>query len=109
MKDLYKQLQEVAVKHALLEKKEAVATSVNTNMTLHCNSDFTELGEEGSPEVVYTLSISSTGGKDFFRGVSDSDESSKLEEAVKNDLRRAIRKFDKHIELILEKYKLQAR
>jgi hypothetical protein len=38
MKDLYKQLQEATVKHALLEKKEAIATSPNTNMTLHYNS-----------------------------------------------------------------------
>jgi hypothetical protein len=109
MKDLYKQIQEVAVKQVLQEKKEAIATSPNTNMTLHYNADFNEVGESGSPEVSFTISVSSTGGKEFYRAVSDKEEGLKLEEAAKLELRRAMRKFDKYVELILEKYKLQAR
>lgn len=109
MKDLYKQLREVAVKHALLEKKEAIATSPNTNMTLHYNSEFQEVGESGSPESSFTISVSSTGGKEFYRAVGDKEEGEKLEEAAKLELRRAMRKFDKYVELILQKYKLQAR
>jgi len=109
MKDLYRQIQEAAVMQSLLEKKEAIATSSNTNMTLHYNADFKEVGEGGSPEVSFTLSVSSTGGKEFFRTVSDKEEGRKLEEIAKLELRRAMRKFDKQIELILEKYKLQAR
>lgn len=109
MKDLYKQLQEVAVKQTLQEKKEAIATSPNTNMTLHYNTDFNEVGESGSPEISLTISVSSTGGKEFYRAVSDKEEGVKLEEAAKLELRRAMRKFDKYVELILEKYKLQAR
>jgi len=50
MKDLYRQLQEAAVKQNLLEKKEAIASSPNTNMTLHYDSDFNEVGESGTAE-----------------------------------------------------------
>ena len=109
MKDLYKQLQEVAVKQQLLEKKEAIATSEHTNMTLHYDSDFQEVGEGGGSEFTFTISISSTGGKDYFRAVSDKEESDKLSEAARLELRRAVRKFDKYVELIVQKYKLQAR
>lgn len=109
MKDLYKQLQEVAVKQTLLEKKEAIATSEHTNMTLHYDSDFNEVGESGNPEFSFKISVSSTGGKEYFRGVADSEESDKISEAARLELRRAIRKFDKHVELILQKYKLQSR
>jgi hypothetical protein len=109
MKDLYKQLQEATVKQNLLEKKEAIASSPNTNMTLHYDSDFKQVGESGSPEATFTISVSSTGGKEFFRGVSDQEEGGKLTEAAKLELRRAMRKFDKYVELILEKYKFQSR
>ena len=109
MKDLYKQLQEVAVKHPLLEKKEAIATSENTNMTMHYNSDFKEVGDSGGSEFTFILSISSTGGKEYYRAVSDKEESDKLSEAARLELRRAVRKFDKYVELIAQKYKLQAR
>lgn len=109
MKDLYKQLREIAIKQPLLEKKEAIATSESTNMTLHYNSDFQEVGEGGGSEFAFTISISSTGGKDYYRAVSDSEESDKLAEAARLELRRAVRKFDKYVELIVQKYKLQAR
>jgi hypothetical protein len=109
MKDLYKQLREAAIKQSLLEKKEAIASSPNTNMTLHYDSDFNEVGENGNPEATFTISVSSTGGKEFFRGVSDREEGDKLTEAAKLELRRAMRKFDKYVQLILEKYKFQAR
>ena len=78
-------------------------------MTLHCDSDFKNVGEEGNPEFSFTISVSSTGGKEFFRGVGDSEESAKLAEGVKLELRRALRKFDKHVQYIINKYKLQAR
>jgi len=109
MRDLYKQIQEVTVKQTLLEKKEAIATSVNTNMTMHYNSDFQEVAADGGSEFIFTLSISSTGGKEYYRAVADQDESDKLSEAARLELRRAVRKFDKYVELIVQKYKLQAR
>ena len=93
----------------LEEKKEAIATSPNTNMTLHYDANFKEVGEEGRPEFIFTISVSSTGGKEFFRAVNDKEESSKLQEGAKLELRRALRKFDKHIQYIVDKYNLQQR
>ncbi len=96
-------------KRKLNEKKEAIATSPNTNMTLHYDTDFKQVGEEGSPEATFTISISSTGGKEFFRGVADKEEAAKLGEAIKMELRRSLRKFDKRIELLLQKYNYKTR
>jgi hypothetical protein len=91
------------------EKKEAIASSPSTNMTLHYDAGFSQVGEAGTPEFNFTISISSTGGKEFFRAVSDREESDKLAEGARLELRRALRRFDKNIELIVEKYKLQTR
>lgn len=93
----------------LEEKKEAIATSPATNMTLHYDKGFNEVGETGSPEATFSISISSTGGKEFFRGVSDRSEGDKINEGVRLELRRAMRKFDKHVQFILDKYKYQTR
>ncbi len=54
----------------LMEKKEAIASSPTTNLTLHFEKDFQAVGEEGTPEATFAISISSTGGKEFYR---DSD------------------------------------
>jgi hypothetical protein len=93
----------------LLEKKEAIATSPNTNMTLHYDPQFTEVGEDGKPEFSFTITMSSVGGKEFYRTVADKEEEKKLAEAMKLELRRALRKFDKQIEAVLEKYNTQVR
>ena len=93
----------------LLEKKEAIASSQTTNMTLHYDPGFESVGEDGTPEFTFTISISSVGGKEFFRGVSDSKESAKMAEGVKLELRRALRRFDKHVQHIIDKYHLKAR
>lgn len=93
----------------LKEKKEAIATSSTTNITLHFDEGFSEVGEEGTPEANFTISMSSTGGKEFFRGVSDREEAAKINEGIKLELRRAMRKFDKHLEYIMQKYKLHTR
>jgi hypothetical protein len=97
------------IEQRLDEKKEAIATSSNTNMTLHYDSEFKHVGEEGSPEFTFTISVSSTGGKEFYRGVSDSEESAKLTEATRLEFRRAMRLFDKQIQHIIQKYRLQIR
>lgn len=102
-------LKKLLEKQKLEEKKEAIATSPNTNMTLHYDSDFTNVGEQGTPEFSFTISISSTGGKQFFRGVGDSEESAKLAEGVRLELRRALRRFDKNVQIIINKYKLQSK
>jgi hypothetical protein len=93
----------------LEEKKEAIASSPSTNLTLHYDKGFNEVGESGSPEATFSISISSTGGKEFFRGISDRNEADKINEGVKLELRRALRKFDKHVQHILDKYKFQSR
>ncbi len=93
----------------LTEKKEAIASSPTTNLTLHFEKNFEAVGEEGTPEATFAISISSTGGKEFFRGVGDQAEADKINEGVKLELRRALRKFDKHVQYILDKYKFHAR
>jgi hypothetical protein len=91
------------------EKKESIATSPSTNITLHYDKGFKNVGENGTPELSFTISMSSTGGKEFFRGVGDSEEAEKLSEAIKLELRRALRKFDKRVQMIVDEYKLQTR
>jgi hypothetical protein len=102
-------LKKLLEKRMLDEKKDAIASSPNTNLTLHYDSSFTNVGEEGRPEFSFTISISSIGGKEFFRPVGDSEESAKMAEGVRLELRRALRRFDKNVSLIIEKYKLQSR
>lgn len=102
-------LSKLLEKQRLEEKKEAIATSPHTNITLHYDSDFKQVGEEGTPEASFTISMSSTGGKEFFRSVSDSDEGAKMAEGVRLELRRALRRFDKRVALIMQKYKLRTR
>jgi|TARA_R100000081_G_C4771839_1_gene146028 hypothetical protein len=97
------------LKKLLSEKKEAIATSPNTNMTLHYDPQFSEVGEDGKPEFSFTITMSSVGGKEFYRTVADKDEEKKLAEAMKLELRRALRKFDKRVEEVLEKFNAKAR
>lgn len=93
----------------LLEKKEAIASSSATNITLHYDAQFTEIGEEGKPEFSFTISMSSVGGKEYFRTVASKEEEAKLAEAVRLELRRALRKFDANVSQVLEKYNVQSR
>lgn len=93
----------------LNEKKEAIATAGTINVTLHLDEGFKQVGDGGSPETNLTVSVSSTGGKDFYRPVSDKEESLKINEAVRIELRRALRRFDKHVQYIVDKYKLQSK
>jgi hypothetical protein len=97
------------LKKLLSEKKEAIATSPSTNMTLHYDPQFTEVGEDGKPEFSFDITMSSVGGKEFYRTVADKEEEQKLAEAMKLELRRALRKFDKRVEAVLEKYNVKAR
>lgn len=95
-----------AKKPTILEKKEAIATSNNTNITLHYDTDFVNVGTEGTPQFSFTISMSSVGGKTYTRSVSDKEEAAKLEEIIKLELRRALRKFDKRVQYIVEKHNL---
>jgi len=90
------------------EKKEALATSPNTNITIHCDTEFKAVGDDGTPQLHLTVSMSSTGGKQLSRQIADKEEAEKFEQAIKLELRRSLRKFDKRVEYIINKYKLQA-
>ena len=94
---------------SLLEKKEAIASSNATNITLHYDPQFTEIGEEGKPEFSFTISMSSVGGKEYFRTVASKEEEEKLAEAVRLEFRRALRKFDNRVTELLQKYNINAR
>jgi hypothetical protein len=94
---------------SLLEKKEAIASSSATNITLHYDPQFTEIGEEGKPEFSFTISMSSVGGKEYFRTVASKEEEEKLAEAVRLEFRRTLRKFDSRVTELLQKYNINAR
>ncbi len=98
-----------ATKAPLREKKQAIASSPHTNITLHFDSDFKQVGESGQPEASITISISTIGEKQFFRPVSDKEDSEKLAKLVQLELRKAMRNFDKRVELLVAKRKLQTR
>ena len=53
--------------------------------------------------------MSSTGEKEFYRIVGSKEEQSKLSEAVKLELRRALRRFDGRVADVLKKYNIQPR
>jgi hypothetical protein len=93
----------------LLEKKEAIASSSATNITLHYDPQFTEIGEQGKPEFSFTVSMSSVGGKEYYRTVASKDEEAKLAEAVRLEMRRALRQFDARVTEVLKKYNIQPR
>jgi len=93
----------------LTEKKEAIASSAATNITLHYDAQFTEIGENGKPEFSFTISVSSVGGKEYFRTIASKEEQKKLAEAVRLELRRALRKFDARVTDVLQKYSIEQR
>lgn len=107
LKNLLEQRGTLEPRQPLEEKKEALATSPHTNITMHYDHDFKQVGESGHPEASFTISMSSTGGKEFVRPASDTEESAKISEGVRLELRRAMRKFDKHVQAILQKYSFQ--
>jgi len=107
LKNLLEQRGPIESRGPLEEKKEALATSPHTNITMHYDHDFKQVGESGHPEASFTISMSSTGGKEFFRAASDSEESAKMSEGIRLELRRAVRRFDKHVAQILQKYSFQ--
>lgn len=91
------------------EKKQAIATSENTNITLHFDDSFKQVGDNGTPELSFVISMSSVGGKEFYREAGDREEAQKMLEAIRMELRRALRKFDKRVGYIADKYKLHTR
>ena len=91
---------------SLLEKKEALSQAPALNITVHFDSDFSEIGSEGKPELTVTISTSSAGGKELLRTVATSEDADKITEALKLDIRRLTRKYDKALEKIYAKHGL---
>ena len=92
---------------ALVEKKEALSQAPALNITVHFDSEFAEVGEEGKPQLTVTISTSSAGGKELVRGVASSEDADKIVESLKIDMRRLTRKYDKALEKIYAKHGLQ--
>lgn len=91
----------------LNEKKEAVGEVPLLNLTFHLNHTFSNVGDSGKPELSFVISISSTGGKEFTKIVTDQVEKQKYELAVKRELRKAILRLNKNIKYIVNQYGLQ--
>lgn len=98
----------LALRDAMLsEKKEAVGEVPLLNLTFHLNHTFHSVGETGKPELDFTISISSTGGKDFYRVVADEAEKDKFRAAVKHEIQKAVARLNKNMKYIVKKYNLQ--
>lgn len=93
----------------LAEKKEAIGESPLLNLTFHLDHKFSNVGETGKPELSFTISVSSTGGKEYYRVISDQAEKEKFELAVRKELYKAAKRLNKNIEYIVEKYQLKPR
>lgn len=91
----------------LLEKKEALSQAPALNITIHFDSDFSEIGAEGKPQLAVTISTSSAGGKELLRTIATSEDADKVVETLKLDIRRLTRKYDKALENIYAKHGLQ--
>lgn len=93
----------------IAEKKEVVGSSPLLNLTFHLDHKFSSVGETGKPELSFTVSVSSTGGKEYYRVVSDQAEKEKFELAVRREINKAAKRLNKNIEYIVEKYQLKPR
>ncbi len=100
----------MAMRDALLkEKKEAVGEVPLLNLTFHLDHTFHSVGDSGKPELNFTISISSTGGKDFTKVVADDAEKEKFQLAVKREMRKAVARLNKNMEYIVKKYGLHTK
>lgn len=108
LKNLLKK--EILQKEQMLdEKKEVIGSSPAINLSFHLDHKFSNVGENGKPELSFTISVSSTGGKEYFKNVSDQAEKEKFELAVRKEINKAAKRLNKNIEYIIEKYHLQPR
>lgn len=91
------------------EKKEVIGESPMLNLTFHLDHKFSNVGENGKPELSFTISVSSTGGKEYYKNVFDKAEKEKFELAIRQEINKAAKRLNKNIKLIVNKYGLQAR
>lgn len=98
----------LAMRDALLkEKKEAIGEVPLLNLTFHLNHLFHSVGDSGKPELEFTISVSSTGGKEFRRVVADKAEKEKFELAVRQEINKAVARLNKNMKYIVNKYSLK--
>lgn len=107
LKDLLKK--NVLSEQMLDEVKEVIGQAPSLNLSFHLDHKFSNVGENGKPELSFTISVSSTGGKEYYKNVSDQAEKEKFEIAVRKEINRAAKRLNKNIEYIIEKYQLQPR
>lgn len=93
----------------LNEKKEVIGESPSLNLSFHLDHKFSNVGDTGKPELSFTISVSSTGGKEYYKVVSDQAEKEKFELAVRKEIHRAAKRLNKNIEYIINKYQLKPR
>ena len=93
----------------LNEKKEVIGESPTLNLSFHLDHKFSNVGENGKPELSFTVSVSSTGGKEYYKNVSDQAEKEKFELAVRKEIHKAAKRLNKNIEYIISKYQLTPR
>jgi hypothetical protein len=91
------------------EKKEVIGQSPLINLTFHLDHKFSNVGENGKPELSFTISVSSTGGKEYYRNISDQAEKEKFELAVRKEINKAAKRLNKNMDYIINKYQLQPR
>jgi len=91
------------------EKKEAIGESPLLNLTFHLDHKFSNVGDTGKPELSFTISVSSTGGKEYYKIVTDQAEKEKFELAVRKELYKAAKRLNKNMEYIVDKYQLKPR
>lgn len=91
------------------EKKEVIGASPTLNLSFHLDHKFSSVGETGKPELSFTISVSSTGGKEYYKIVGDREEKEKFELAVRKEINKAAARLNKNIEFIIEKYGLTPR
>lgn len=98
----------LALRDAMLsEKKEAIGEVPLLNLTFHLNHIYKSVGDTGKPELEFTISISSTGGKEFSKVVSDEAEKDKFRAAVRHEVQKAVARLNKNMKYIIKKYNLQ--
>ena len=93
----------------LNEKKEVIGQSPTLNLSFHLDHKFSNVGQTGKPELSFTISVSSTGGKEYYKVVSDQQEKEKFELAVRKEINKAAKRLNKNIKYVINKYGLQPR
>jgi len=100
---------EMLTPQQLAEKKEVIGQSPALNLSFHLDHKFSNVGDSGKPELSFTISISSTGGKEYYKIISDQQEKEKFEIAISKEINLAARRLNRNIKQVIQKYGLKPR